>query len=103
MGKEACEICGQKSEFWYMQQHRLVPKELAKKAGVSKSAALGLCSKCLAELYAWYSEKVYDISYDPKTKRFERRPPHEMVNEYEAAYRSFIEYKKRQRKTPNSS
>ena len=95
MGKETCEIFGQTSEFWYMQQPRLVPKDLAKRAEVSKSAAIGLCNKCLAELYAWYSEKVYDISYDPKTKRFERRPPHEMVNEYEAAYRSFIEYKNR--------
>jgi hypothetical protein len=94
--KGTCEVCGYKSELWSMQRHNIVPKELTRKTGMSESGTVGLCSNCLTELYDWYSKKVSNMSYDPITKRFGPRCLFGMINEYNTAYKLFVEYKKRQ-------
>ena len=98
MGGETCELCGYVSQLWAIETHHIVPKELTSQAGMPDSATVTLCNNCHREVHAWYSKKVFDMTYDPATKRFRPKSVVEMVKEYEVAYRVFTQYKKGQRK-----
>ena len=99
MGKNICEVCGCRNEFWSNHQHYIAPKTLTQKAGMLESTSVNLCNNCLTEINAWYSKKVFKMVYDLKAKKFRHRSPVEMVKEYEDAYGSFAEYKKQRRNT----
>jgi len=94
MGKETCSLCGCKAEHTAIEERYIVPAEVTEKAGVPKSKIVRLCGNCHRELHRWYSIRVADMAYDTKMKRFRAKSPLEMVKEYEAAYRMFVEYKK---------
>lgn len=98
MGKETCELCGYRSQLEAIEKHHIVPKELTSPAGMPDSATVTLCGNCHREVHDWYSKRVFDMTYDTMTKRFKLKSLAEMVKEYEAAYRLFAEYKKRQPK-----
>ena len=97
MGKEICELCGYRSEPGTIQKHYVVPTKVTQQAGMPESATVRLCSNCRREVDNWYSQNVFDMAYDPGTKRFRQKSFNEMVKEYEAAYRVFATYKKAQR------
>ena len=98
MNKKVCEACGYKHGPEDIGVYRVIPELLSKQDKISDSATVQLCKNCRNEMITWYSRKVADQIYDPAIKRFRYRSPAEMVKEYEAAYRAFAEYKKRQRK-----
>ncbi len=98
MGGETCKLCGYVSQLWAIETHHIVPKELTSEAGMPDSATITLCGNCHREVHTWYSKKVFDMTYDPATKRFRPKSVVEMVKEYEVAYRVFTQYKKGQRK-----
>ena len=98
MGGETCKLCGCVSQLWAIETHHIVPKELTSQAEIPPSATVTLCSNCHREVHAWYSKRIFDMTYDTMAKRFKPRSLVEMVKEYEAAYKAFAEYKTRQRK-----
>ncbi len=95
MEGEACELCGNVSQLGATLVRHIVPREVTEQAGMPDSATVNLCSNCQKELDTWYSKKVFDMAYNPETKRFSPKSPAEMVKEYEAVCRAFAEYKKR--------
>ena len=97
MGKETCQLCGYRGEPGTIEKYLVVPKKFTELAGMPESTMVGLCNNCHREVHTWYSENVFDMSYDAKTKQFKQRSPVEMVKEYEASYRVFAAYKKGQR------
>ena len=97
MGKETCELCGYRSELRTIEKHHIVPRKVTEQAGVPESATVRLCGNCRREVDNWYSQNVFDMAYDPGTKRFRQKALNELVKEYEAAYRVFVAYKKGQR------
>jgi len=97
MGGETCELCGHAGKLRAVAIHHIVPKELTSQAGMPDSATVTLCRDCHREMHTWYSNKVFDLTYDTGLKRFRPRSLVEMVKEYEAAYRVFANYKKGQR------
>ncbi len=98
MGGETCELCGYVNGLRAIGPHHIVPRELTSRAGMPDSATVTICSDCHKEVHSWYSRKVFDMTYDPGVKRFRPKFLVEMVKEYEAAYKGFAEYKKRQLK-----
>ena len=94
MGKETCELCGYRIEPGAVEKHHTVPTKITEQAGMPESISVILCSKCHREVHTWYSENVFDMTYDSQTKRFKQKSMVEMVKEYEAAYRVFAAYKK---------
>lgn len=96
MGNETCQVCGQKSELWALEQHRIVPVEVAQSGGMMESGTVVLCRRCHQELEEWHLKKVTNMVYDTMAKRFRERSCSEMVKEYEYAYHSFVEYKRKQ-------
>jgi hypothetical protein len=99
MAKDTCDICGHKSDFWSAQKQPIVPTKITRQANIPDSVTMELCNNCIVELNTWYPKKVYNVGYNNKSKRFERKSPVEMVQEYKAAFMAFVEYKKRQQKT----
>ena len=95
MGKGTCELCGCNSGLEIVEKHHIVPLEITEMAGIPESKVVELCRSCLRELNRWCSFKVVDMAYDTEIKRFRAKSWLEMVKEYETAYRSFAEYKKR--------
>lgn len=98
MKTRACAACGYQGKVRAIVAHHIIPEEIAEQAGISDSGAVSVCANCLAEVAAWYPRKVSGLIFDDGTRRFRPRTPAEMVTEYEAAYRAFVEYKKRERK-----
>lgn len=92
----ACAACGYQGKTRAIVAHHIIPEEIAEQAGVSDSGAVSMCANCLAEVAAWYPRKVSSLVLDDGTRGFRPRTPAEMVKEYEAAYRAFVEYKKRE-------
>ena len=98
MRKVRCEICGNRIEPGYIERHHVVPTHITEKAGLSELPILRLCRNCHREVHTWYSAKVSGMTYDPGTKRFRTKPWLEMVKEYEYAFNSFMEGKKKRTK-----
>jgi len=98
MKMNTCEACGYKGRTGDIVARRIIPEEVTEEAEVPDSGTVALCVNCRNELHTWYSKKVSDLTYDPSTKRFIPRTAAEMAQEFEATYRAFAEYKKRQRK-----
>jgi len=96
MGGERCELCGHVGKLGAAATHRIVPREFTSQAGMPDSATVPLCRNCRREVHAWYSKKVFGMAYDATLKRFRPRSSAEMVKEYEAVYRVFARYKKRE-------
>jgi hypothetical protein len=97
--QDVCELCGCVTEPGTAQTLHIVPIEITEKAGMPDSATVVLCSNCYTEIGTWYAKKVSTLAYKPKTRRFERKSPVEMVREYENIYKTFFRYRKRQRKS----
>jgi predicted HNH restriction endonuclease len=95
MGKKTCEICGKAIESGFVETHHVVPVEVTTKAGVPDSRVVTLCGDCHQEVHRWYSGKVTDMAYDPRTLKFRAKSWPEMVKEYESAYDSFVRYKQK--------
>lgn len=92
--RDTCDLCGYESILVAVEKHRIVPKEITEKAGVGLSKAVRLCSNCQRELHAWYSSRVVNTAYDPKTKHFRVKSSLEMVKEYESAFDGFVKFKR---------
>ncbi|MFC2036273.1 HNH endonuclease signature motif containing protein [Chloroflexota bacterium] len=95
MGKMTCELCGCNSGLEIIEKHHIVPLEFTEMTGIAESKVVELCRNCLRDLNRWYSFKVTDMVYDTDIKRFRTKSWLEMVKEYETAYSSFTEYRKR--------
>ena len=95
MGGKICKLCGHTGQLWGLEIHHIIPKELTSQAEMPDSATVRLCSKCHEEVHAWYSKKIYDMTYDTMNKRFTPKPLVKIIKEYELAYKAFAEYKKR--------
>ncbi len=98
MKKEVCEACGHASKSEDLEKHHIVPTQVTKEAGMPESQTVELCPDCLQEVHKWYSVKIVPRSYDVTTKKFVVMSPLEIVKEYQYAFSSFAEYKKRQKK-----
>jgi len=96
--EETCELCGYRSQLGDIEKHHIVPVEVTEQAGMPQSQTLRLCSNCHREVHKWYSAKVWDMAYDPATKRFRAKSYPEMVKEYQSAFNSFVKYKNEQKK-----
>jgi len=94
MEQATCQVCGYKGKPETVARHHIIPRELTEQAGMPDSATVMLCRNCSQELNDWYSKRAFNMAYDPASKRFRPRLPHEMVREYETAYRAFAKYKK---------
>ena len=94
MVEEPCALCGQASQLSALERHHIVPRELTSQAGIPDSVAVTLCSNCHREAHAWYSKKVFDMTYDTMAKHFKLKPVDDMVKEYEVAFGNFTQYKK---------
>ena len=97
MVKDTCQVCGQKSKLWALEQRHIVPVDITQSGGMMESRTVRLCRDCCQELEEWYITKVANTVYDTMAKRFRARSCLEMVKEYEAAYHSFLEYKQKQK------
>lgn len=95
MERKICEICGCMVNSGDLVIHRIVPKEVARQAGILDTRTVVLCINCSNQVQTWYNKKVYSMRYDVDTNRFIPKSPTDMVKEYEAAYRAFAAYKKR--------
>jgi hypothetical protein len=97
MEEAICVLCSFQNNTGLVQKHPVIPLDIAREAGQAKPKMLMMCNNCFLELLAWYSAKVSGFFYDPASKRFENKPPSQMVNEYQSAFGSFTKYKKRQK------
>ena len=93
MGNETCGLCGCSRELRTLEKYHIVPVEITQSAGFPESKMVEVCGNCLKELNKWNRLKVRDMVYDARIKRFRARSPLEMIREYEASYRVFVEYK----------
>ena len=93
MEKKTCDKCGRGNQPEDLVIHRIVPKEVARQAGILDTRTVLLCINCSNE-FQIFSKKVHDLSYDDVTKHFIPKSPTELIKEYEAAYKAFIAYKK---------
>jgi len=98
MEDESCELCGFASQLGAVEKHHIVLIEVTGQAGMPKSQTIKLCCNCHREVHTWYSTKVIDKVYDPEVLRFRARSWLEMVKEYQAAFNSFVKYKKEHEK-----
>ena len=96
MVKDTCQICEHKSELWALEQYPIVPVEVTQSVSRVESRTVLLCRSCRQELEEWYLTKVSSMVYDTMVKRFRERSGLEMVEEYEHAYHSFVDYKREQ-------
>lgn len=94
---KTCTACKHRGEPGDIVVHHILPQDVAEQAGLDVGT-VNLCTNCRIELYAWLSRKVSNQAYDASTKRFRNRSPEELAREYQATYRAFTQYKKRQRK-----
>ena len=94
MQRKSCEICGYSSNPEGLVVHRIVPKEVARQAGILDLRSAVLCINCSKEVETWYSKRVFGLAYDAKTNRFVPKSSTDMVKEYEAAFKAFANYKK---------
>ena len=97
MREKTCDICGHLVNPEDVVIHRIIPAEVARQAGIFNFRTATLCTDCSNEVQTWYEKRVYSMNYKDGVKRFMLRSPAQMVKEYEAAYRAFIEYKTRRR------
>jgi len=97
MARGSCELCGCRIELRTVEKQHIVPTRVTEQAGLPESPSIRLCSNCYKELDTWYSQNVFDMAYDPGTKRFRQKSAVELVEEYESAYKVFATYKKGQR------
>jgi phage host-nuclease inhibitor protein Gam len=95
--KDTCQICNYKSELWALEQYPIVPVKVTQSISTMESRTVLLCRSCRQELEEWYLTKVSNLVYDTMRKRFRERSCLEMIREYEHAYHSFVEYKRKQR------
>ena len=91
---ENCEVCGYQSQLGAIERHHIVPADVVKQAGVANWQAVRLCCNCHKEVHTWYSSRVSNMAYDPKSKKFRARSWLEIIDEYKSAYTSFVTYKK---------
>jgi len=94
---KTCTACKHRGEPGDIVVHHILPQDVAEQAGLDVGT-VNLCTNCRIELYAWLSRKVSSQAYDTRTRRFRNRSPEELAREYQATYRAFTQYKKRQRK-----
>ena len=80
-----------------IEEHYVIPTKVTEGAGVSPSKTLRFCCNCYQELQTWYSIKVNDMIYDSAAKQIRYRSPLEMVEEFQAVFNGFVNYKKRRR------
>ena len=99
MGKNVCRLCGCDVELKAIERYSVIPREIMEQAGIEKSKTVRLCPDCREELERWCANKVADMTYDTRLKRFRSRSPVEMAREYEIAYQRFTRYKKEQQRT----
>lgn len=97
MREKTCDICGHVVNPEDVVIHRIIPDEVARQAGIFDFRTATLCTDCSNEVQTWYGKRVSSMSYKDGAKRFILRSPTQMVEEYEATYRAFVEYKKRRR------
>ena len=98
MLEEICEICGCRSQLGATEKHHTIPLEVTEEAGMPESQTLRMCLNCRLELDKWYSAEVAKMVYDTKMQRFRYKTSVEMVQEYQSAFNSFVNYKKRRSK-----
>ena len=99
MVDEICEICGYRSQLGATEKHHTIPPEITKEAGMPESQMLRMCLNCCLELDKWYSAEAAKMVYDTKMQRFRYKTSVEMVQEYQSAFKGFVTYKSKQRKT----
>jgi len=92
--EKTCEICGYVSKPEELVIHRIIPEEVAKQAGILDVGKIVLCINCGNQVQDWYTKKVFGMRYDARTNQFIPKSSTQMVKEYEAAYKSFVAYKK---------
>jgi hypothetical protein len=97
MKEKICDICGHAVNPEDVVVHRIIPEEVARQAGIFDFRTATLCTDCSHEIQTWYGKRVYSMSYKDGVKRFIQRSPAQMVKEYEATYKAFVEYKTRKR------
>jgi len=62
-----------------------------------------MCPDCHRDLQTWYQNKVARTAYDADARRFRSRSPIELMQEYRAAFNSFLSYKAAQRRDDSSA
>ncbi|MFC1946256.1 hypothetical protein ACFLW1_03580, partial [Chloroflexota bacterium] len=73
-------------------KHRVIPDEILQLSAEAKPRETTLCLNCRRELETWYTAKVNKLVYDVGTQEFRDRTSSEMIEEYEAALKSFVKY-----------
>jgi len=86
-----------------MEKHHIVPVGVTTEAGIPESQSLRLCADCHREVHTWYTAKVRRTEYDADTRRFRNKSYLEMVQEYQAAFSGFADYKSKRRKRTRRS
>ena len=95
MEEGICEVCGYRSQLGGVEKRPVFPKEIIEEAHLNHWQIIEICSNCQIELARWYSLKVAPMAYNVREQRFSYKTPGEIVDEYQAAYNSFIAYKKK--------
>ena len=93
-----CDACGHKQEIELTVIHRIIPEDIAILSGISDSPTVTLCIHCSNEIRDWYRGQVSTLAYDSALKRFRSKLPNEIKEEYQIAYRGFLDYKGKPRK-----
>lgn len=94
MQRKTCEVCGHAVDPGELVIHRIVPEEIASRAGILDVRKVALCLNCGNQVQDWYNKKVFGMRYDARTNQFIPKSSTEMVKEYEDAYKAFVAYKK---------
>ena len=59
------------------------------------SRAVTICLECSHKLPTWYRKMVSTITYNDNKQHFRDKTPNELIKEYEAAFESFSNFKRR--------
>ena len=95
MGEAICEVCGYRSQLGGVEKRPIFPREVIEEAHLNRWQVIEICSNCQIELARWYSLKVAPMAYNTRKQRFSYKTPGEIVDEYQAAFYSFVAYKKK--------
>jgi hypothetical protein len=97
MTDQICEVCGYRSLLGAVERHQVIPKDITERAGITNYPTMAICRNCRRELETWYPAKVAKMVYDTSLPHFRYRTPAEMFQEYESIFKSFVDYKKKQK------
>ena len=103
MARETCQLCKRRRSPASVAEHHIVPIELTAGGGIPESQLLRRCADCHDEVHNWYAAKVHHKEYDLGERRFRDKSSLEMVQEYQIAFSSFVNYKQASRKSVGKS